>query len=289
MLNHKDYLHPVLKRQKSGDNQNPGFLAFPTLVQVLASSSNTKPALPVPIKQELPHIRLPIGKANCSPKISILGAVDTCAQCFVGCAQYHIPLITAFPNLVRSITKAEDKFTPLKLSGIISDASVTDQKAMREQSKKYATELPILVEYFLPFPKDSQTVTGFMFKVALGNGVAMNTIIGLPFLHNTDSVIDLKDNVMSSGHLNCLPFKLVYETTAITTPPNFEAIRKSIRKSIGNSQEMVDMNIVNQIKEVESFFSVHCEQSLEADVNQTSIDWRNESIMHKESTYAPII
>ena len=157
---------------------------------------------------------------------------------------------------------------------------------MLDQSKKYATELPILVEYFLPFqPKDAQTVTGFTFKVALGNGVAMNTIIGLPFLHNTDSIIDLKDNIMSSSHLNCLPFKLVYETPAITTPPNFEAIRKSI----GNSKEMVDVNIVNQIKEVESFFSVQHEQSLEADVNQTSIDWRNESIMDKESTYAPII
>ena len=284
--NHEDYLSPVLKRQKSGDNDSPAFLAFPTLVQVLASASNTKPALPVPIKQELPHIRLPIGKANSSPKISILGAVDTCAQCSVGRAQYHIPLITAFPNLVRSITKAEDKFTPLRLSGIISEASVTDQKAMLEQSRKYATELPILVEYFLPFqPKNAQTVTGFTFKVALGNGVAMNTIIGLPFLHNTDSIIDLKDNVMSSGHLNCLPFKLVYETPAITTPPNFEAIRKSI----GNSKEMVDVNIINQIKEVESFFSVQHTQSLEADVNQTSIDWRNESIMDKESTYAPII
>ena len=104
-------------------------------------------------------------------------------------------------------------------------------------------------------------------------------------MHNRDSVINLKDNVMSSGHLNCLPFKLVYETPTITTPPNFEAIRNSI----GNSQEMVDVDIVNQIKEVKSFFSVHCEQSLEADVNQTSIDWHNKSIMDKESTYAPII
>ena len=35
-----------------------------------------------------------------------------------------------------------------------------------------------------------------MFKVALGNGVAINMIIGLPFLHDTDSVINLKDNIM---------------------------------------------------------------------------------------------
>ena len=140
-----------------------------------------------------------------------------------------------------------------------------------------------IIKYFLPFPpKDSQTVAGFTFKVALGNGVTMNTIIGLPFLHNTDSVTDLKDNVMSSGHLNCLPLKLIYKTPALTTPPDFEAIRKSIRKSIGSSQEMVDMKIVNQIREVESFFSVNCEQSLEADVNQTAIDWRKDQSWTKK-------
>ena len=77
--NHEDYLHQILKRQKSGESDNSGYLAFPTLVQVMASASLSKPALPVPIKQELSHIRLPIGRANCSPKISILGAVDTCA------------------------------------------------------------------------------------------------------------------------------------------------------------------------------------------------------------------
>ena len=128
-------------------------------------------------------------------------------------------------------------------------------------------------------------VTGFTFKVAIGNGVAINMIIGLPFLHNTDSVIDLKDNIMWSGHLNCIPFKLIYKIPALTTPPNFDAIRKSIR----NSREMVNVNIVNQIRAVESYFSTKCEQSLEADVNQTSIDWSKESIMDKESMYAPII
>ena len=143
-----------------------------------------------------------------------------------------------------------------------------------------------LVKYFLPFPpKDSQTVTGFTFKVALGNGVAINTITGLLFLHNMDSVINLKDNVMSSGHLNCIPFKLIYKTPALTTPPNFNAIRKSI----GNSHEMVDVNVVNQIRAVESYFSTKCKQSLEANMNQTSIDWRKMSIMDKESMYAPII
>ena len=48
--NHEDYLHQVLKRQKSGESDNSGYLAFPTLVQVMASSLNSKPALPVPIK-----------------------------------------------------------------------------------------------------------------------------------------------------------------------------------------------------------------------------------------------
>ena len=99
-----------------------------------------------------------------------------------------------------------------------------------------------------------------------------------------DSVIDLKDNIMSSSHLNCIPFKLIYEIS-VKTLPAFDTIRKSIR----NSRKMVDVNVVNQIREVESYFSVRCKQSLKADVNQTSMDWHRESIMDKESTYAPII
>ena len=54
--NHEDYLHEILKRQKSGESDNSGYLAFPMLVQVMASATSSKPALPVPIKQELPHI-----------------------------------------------------------------------------------------------------------------------------------------------------------------------------------------------------------------------------------------
>ena len=216
-------------------------------------------------------------KADSTSKISILGAVDTCTQCSVRCAQFHAPLIQALPNLVCSITKAEDKFTPLKLSGINSNKEETDQKAIRETSKMFMTELPILVEYFLPFsPKNSTVDLGFTFKVVLGIEVAINTIIRLPFLYNTDSIINLKENIMSSNNLNCVLFILECKIPSLKYPPNFDAIKKSV----GNSPEMVNLNIINQIPS---------QQYLETDISQTTMDWNNDLIMgEKESTYVQL-
>ena len=238
--------YQIIKKQKSDDSD---VIAFPALI----FSATHKQVIPVPIEHELPHIRLNVGKPQTTPKVSFMAAIDTCAQCSVGKTQFHLPLIKAFPFLVRSVTRADNnELMPIQLQGIVQPASKEDQKSMKMAEDNHSTSLNILVEYYLPLTNSDPTSLNkcFTFKVALGSGVAINTILGLPFLKQSKCMIDLNDGVVQSKSFSDPPFKIEYQLPDSSPPPDFEAIKKASTQSTSK----VDINLVKAIDSLHDAF-----------------------------------
>jgi hypothetical protein len=175
-----------------------------------ASTGSALPRIPISVEGNLPHISLPIGH-DPQTKFSLSVAYDTCAACNVGFAGHHLPIAERYPELVKSLTYTADKYTPLTLSGIVHG----DKDAA---SQKPSAILPIVIEYWMPFlTKEGHKTT---LKIALGNEVSVNTIIGMPMIRPAKLSFDLVDNVVESGILDTEPFPVIYRPT-IQSAPDF--------------------------------------------------------------------
>jgi hypothetical protein len=180
-----------------------------------------KPLLPISIEPNLPHIVMPIGQNKEASTFSLLLAYDTCAACNVGYLGHHLPIAEKFPQLVKSLVYAADKYAPLTLSGIVSDkeGSITDMKP--------TATLPAVIEYWLPFlTKEGHRTT---LKIALGQSVSVNTIIGMPIIRPAKLSLDLVDDVVESGVLDTEPFPVAYRPT-IQSMPDFSKINSDSNK-----------------------------------------------------------
>eukprot|EP00978_Attheya_sp_CCMP212_P024649 scaffold77809_cov32-Attheya_sp.AAC.1 len=86
-----------------------------------ASSGGAKELLPITIDPMLPHFMIGVGPVGQSPLISLLAAYDTAAVANIGWSDFHLAFAKKFPSAVKSITWAKDKYTPLVLSGVVTD------------------------------------------------------------------------------------------------------------------------------------------------------------------------
>ena len=175
------------------------------------------------------------------------------ALCSVGKTHFHLPLIKSFPFLVRSITRAENNdLMPIQLQGIVQFTSKEDQKSMKMAEHNHSTSLNILLEYYLPLNNSDPTSLNkcFTFKVALGSGIAINTILGLPFLKQSKCMIDLNEGVIQSKSFSDPPFKIEYQLPDSSPPPDFEAIKKASTQSTSK----VDINLVKEINSLHNAF-----------------------------------
>jgi hypothetical protein len=150
--------------------------------------------LSISIEANLPHIALPIGQNLETASISILVAYDMCAAVNVGYLGHHLPIAERFPQVVKSLTYAADKYSPLVLSGIVTN---TEGKSM----VKPMTTLPAIIEYWLPFyMKEGHRTT---LKISLGHHVSVNTIIIMPMIIPAKLSLDLSsDTVVEVGVLD---------------------------------------------------------------------------------------
>ena len=141
-------------------------------------------------------------------------AYDTCAACNVGFAGHHLPIAERYPELVKSVTYTADKYSPLTLSGIVHGEK-------GKSTKQPSAILPIVIEYWMPFlTKEGHKTT---LKIALGNEVSVNTIIGMPMIRPAKLSFDLVDNVVDSGILDTEPFPVIYRPT-IQSAPDFSQV-----------------------------------------------------------------
>jgi hypothetical protein len=81
----------------------------------------------------------------------------------------------------------------------------------------------------MPHPSKQGHPTSF--KVAIGNNVAVDTLIGMSMIRPTKFSLDLKDNLTDSGILDTEPFPVTFKQTTRSLP-NLASIGNSSKHSL---------------------------------------------------------
>jgi hypothetical protein len=81
----------------------------------------------------------------------------------------------------------------------------------------------------MPHPSKQGHPTSF--KVAIGNNVAVNTLIGMSMIGPAKFSLDLEDNVIDSGILDAEPFPVTYKQTNCSLP-NFASVTHSTEQTL---------------------------------------------------------
>ena len=114
----------------------------------------------------------------------------------------------AYPALVKSITLASDRYSPIILAGVVSND---------DKSTRVITHLPAVVEFHLPYKTTSGQATSL--KIAIGDDVSVNCLLGLSFIQTAHLILDSHNNVVESRILDVEPFPITYKTPQ-RCPPN---------------------------------------------------------------------
>jgi uncharacterized Zn finger protein (UPF0148 family) len=233
-----DQLRALLANKKpkteTDDSTKKDFITFATFL-CLPTSLNSKPLLPISVDTNLPHFMLPIGQPSSNFQLSV--AYDTCAVLCVGWAGYHLAIAKKFPHLVKSLVWANEEYTPLTLSGVVSD-----DDGDKSKSEKLVTTLPAIIEYYMPHPSKQGQPTSF--KVAIGDNVAVNTLIGMSMIRPAKFSLDLEDNVIDNGILDTKPFPVTYKQTTRALP-NLTSVTNSSEQTLATfSQAHVSIETI---------------------------------------------
>jgi uncharacterized Zn finger protein (UPF0148 family) len=200
------------KKQKKTESPSPckDFVTLSTFL-CLPADLASKPLLPISVETNLPHFMLPIGQPESNTAFKLSVAYDTCAVLCVGWAGYHLAIAKQFPHLVKSLVWAQEKYTPLTLSGVVSN-----DDGDSAQAEQLVTTLPAVIEYFMPHPSKQGHPTSF--KVAIGDNVAVNTLIGMSMIRPAKFSLDLEDDLIHKGILDTEPFPVTFKQTTRSLP-----------------------------------------------------------------------
>eukprot|EP00957_Ditylum_brightwellii_P138013 10521995-Ditylum_brightwellii.AAC.2 len=156
----------------------------------MLSASTIKQVLPIPISNELMHIPIKLGQEGNFFQPIIFCLLDTRAGLSIGCALFILGICKQYPQLVLCIIKTKDQYTPIQLTGIISISDPEEDKLLQ------STHLPIVVELHMTYKTSDGTSTSL--KMAIRNDIAVNIILGYPFIKSTKTTIDVTDNAAES-------------------------------------------------------------------------------------------
>eukprot|EP00978_Attheya_sp_CCMP212_P028535 scaffold98746_cov61-Attheya_sp.AAC.6 len=144
-----------------------------------------------------------VGPVGQTPSISLLAAYDMAAVANIGWSDFHLAFAKKFPSAVKSITWVNDKYTPLTLSGVVTNDDKSKQEAL-------CTSLPVVIEYHMPYQSKAGNATSI--KFALGKHVGVNSIVGNSTIRSAKMSMDVVDKVIVLGVLDtyrrmnkCLP------------------------------------------------------------------------------------
>lgn len=187
-----------------------GPVVFYTIATVYASSEASKPILPVPIRTDLPHIRIALGDGRDDadhPVVSCI--VDTAASLTTGNLDFWMALAKAFPWCVHTVYTSQN-YREIILSGIV-----------RQGEMPITTDLPVAFAFHMPYyTKDEGAPCTFI--VACGKQVSVNCILGYTFLSATRGVVDLADMVVECKALDVPPFPIQSQRARLTANPAVE-------------------------------------------------------------------
>ena len=152
------------------------------------------------------RITLATGTANKEKDCPNLRCVfDTGAA--LSTANFHFmeAIVRQFPHILKRIYMPAD-YAAIVLSGIVTSSN----------DEPITTELPVGFEIHLPYLTKDGSETSLL--VAAGPDVAVNLILGLPFIKATGMIGDFVDNVCQAKHLLCEPFLIDFKRASKSIP-----------------------------------------------------------------------
>ena len=237
---------------------------------LLNHSVERSPPMPLTVDNKLPGCLLRFGK-TAEDEVSFICHVDTCAAMSTGNLGLHQWLITKYPAIVAEYTQYDDAspFEPIRLAVALKDldgCEITKNK------------LTAVVRYWTPYldTDGNRLVISF----GLGESIAVNSIVGLPFLSHWKASICFHSNSLTSALLK-MKFPLIYEVKRLgfrkelssqrrisfdQLTPNQPAYMSQTLGTIDQSasQIVVDMNQMSLLKVQRILVECSSEQTLES-------------------------
>jgi hypothetical protein len=174
-------------------------------VVVLATDS-TKPLIPITIHSPMAHLTLQTGVSSEDRDCLNLRCVfDSGAALSTANFHYMEAVVRHFPHILKKIYMPED-YAAILLSGIVNTLD----------SAPVTTEFTVSFEIHLPYITKDGNSTSLM--VATGPDVAVNIVLGLPFIKATGMVADFVDNVCEAKNLLCEPFSIDFRRATKSIP-----------------------------------------------------------------------
>jgi len=180
--------------------------SFIVRVPTFHSEAIKKLPLPIAINSLLPHFQLLIGKRSGREEPGGLWCLyDSGAALNVGYLPFHKYIMEKYPEKVKAIYCADtQEYDHIVLAGVVE----SEESSVR-------CRLPMVVEYYLPFKHRAITMNtptdNLSIRIALGNEVGVNTIIGMASIMGAELTLDTKNKVICSSVWNVQPLSVVYK------------------------------------------------------------------------------
>jgi hypothetical protein len=173
---------------------------------VILSTQSSKPQIPITIHSPMPHLIMQTGTSKEETDCPGLRCMlDTGASLSTANFHYMEAVVRQYPQILKAIYLPED-YAAIILSGIVTSSA----------SAPITTKLSVGFEIHLPYITKVGNDTSLL--VAAGPDVAVNLILGLPFIKATGMIIDFIDNVCDAKHLICEPFPIDYRRATKSIP-----------------------------------------------------------------------
>ena len=157
------------------------------------------------IHSPMAHITLQTGTAHKEKDCPNLRCVfDTGAALSMANFHFMEAIVCQFPHILKRI------YMPAEYAAIVLSRIVTSSN-----DGPITTELPVGFKIHLPYLTKDESETSLL--VATGPNVAVNLILGLPFIKATGMIGNFVNSICQVKHLLCDPF-----------PINFKRATKSI-------------------------------------------------------------
>jgi len=166
---------------------------------VILSTQSSKPQIPIAIHSPMPHLIMQTGTSKEEKDY------DTGASLSTANFHYMEAVVRQYPQILKAIYLPED-YAAIILSGIVTSSAAAP----------ITSELSVGFELHLPYITKDGNDTSLL--VAAGPDVAVNLILGLPFIKATGMIIDFIDNACDAKHLICDPFPIDFRRATKSIP-----------------------------------------------------------------------
>ena len=190
--------------RNSSNNGNP--IVFVTEAKVYSAAGCPKKPLPVQIGHNMPHFMWLFGPGEVDgpPSPSIVLMADSCAALNTMSLPFATYVAKNWPHCVRQVY-TDKEHNPIFLSGIV-----------QVNEEVVSTALPVAFEFTTPYFHRDGSPINLIF--ACGPNVAVNAIVGIPFLQATGSILDFNDNVIEMTMVDEPPFPIDFRIPSNRTP-----------------------------------------------------------------------